>query len=355
MALVLGVSLFLAVNYWIDHQSERGTEGIWAGKKDEKIVVSKLFIYPIKSCGGLEVESCRVVETGFEHDREWVLARQNEAGAWTMVTQREFNSLVLVKPKVVVEATSDHAATTFLFITAPNMPVLKVTRSFEREAVPICVWEGNVWGACQGDQAADWFTKYLNTKVRLFVKHPERVRALKAKHTPSDSLFSYGAPQTGFADGFPFLILSQESVDAFVKGITPNEARSVSFKNFRPNILVKGQQGYREDEWLHIKIGGDNSFFVNARCTRCEMTNYDPEVGHVSTTSTTTTLKELMKTRRVDKGAKYEPCMGVNATHASIGFEVRVGQSVQVVQCAIHDRRGIWNNGDFKTIKRYIE
>ena len=215
-----------------------------------------------------------------------------------------------------------------------------------------------VYGVDQGDEAAEWFSKYLDVNIRLFVKHPSFRRPFKADHSPASYLFDY-TPQTGFADGFPFLILSEESVDAFVKNsFTPNEAKSVSYKNFRPNIVLKGCAPFEEEGWLHIKISKNISFYsflMNARCTRCEMTNIDPGIGRIPSNSTTTTLKELMKTRRVDKGAKYEACMGVNASSTSVDFEIRINDEVKVLKTATHDRRGIWNDGDMNLIKRYIE
>jgi len=47
----------------------------------------------------------------------------------------------------------------------------------------------------------------------------------------------------------------------------------LTFRNFRPNIVVKGcNKPFEEDTWKKIVIGdgtNDNLFFVVVRCTRC--------------------------------------------------------------------------------------
>lgn len=75
------------------------------------------------------------------------------------------------------------------------------------------------------------------------------------------------------------------------------------------------------------------------------MTNNDPNTGESPATSTTTTLKELMKTRRVDKGTKYEACMGVNSTPTSSGKHISVGDAVVTLMTGELDLRGVWQGG----------
>lgn len=73
----------------------------------------------------------------------------------------------------------------------------------------------------------------------------------------------------------------------------------------------------------------------------------NPETG----LATDNTLKALMKTRRIDPGGifalnlggKYEPCMGVNATHIQYGTEISIGDKIKVLAIGNHDDRGIWN------------
>ena len=69
------------------------------------------------------------------------------------------------------------------------------------------------------------------------------------------------------------------------------------------------------------------------------MTNNNPDSGIPNPQ----TLKELMKTRRVDPGAKFEPCMGVNAIQISVGGTLKVGDAIVPLALGSHNRRGIWH------------
>jgi uncharacterized protein YcbX len=288
--------------------------------------VSGLWIFPVKSCAGIALEKSKIDEYGFEFDRNWVVAQQTTTG-WEMVTQRKYPTMVLIQPQI------DLSNGTVLILNAPNMSELRVPIT-TAEPVPITVWSSIVMGISQGREASQWFSKYLGFECELFIKDRSTKRELSEKHTPHQSLFSY-QPTTAFADGFPFLILSQESVNEFKKSHPDPE--KVSIKTFRANINIQGATPFLEDSFLKINIGSQY-FIATARCTRCVMTNNDTETGVPGTD----TLKSLQRTRRVDPGAKYEACMGVNLIHCDVGGTISIGDEVTVETTTSHDRRGIW-------------
>jgi len=47
--------------------------------------VSQLYIYPIKSLGGVSISSVNITDRGFEHDRRWMLIDTNNR----FISQRE--------------------------------------------------------------------------------------------------------------------------------------------------------------------------------------------------------------------------------------------------------------------------
>ena len=53
--------------------------------------ISELFIYPVKSLGGISVTSAVVAQRGLEYDRRWMPVDNNNC----FITQREFPSLAL--------------------------------------------------------------------------------------------------------------------------------------------------------------------------------------------------------------------------------------------------------------------
>ena len=49
------------------------------------LTVSELFIYPIKSLGGISVSSAKISDRGIDFDRRWMLVDENNR----FLTQRE--------------------------------------------------------------------------------------------------------------------------------------------------------------------------------------------------------------------------------------------------------------------------
>eukprot|EP00842_Homolaphlyctis_polyrhiza_P006822 jgi/Hompol1/729/HPOL_002569-RA len=251
-----------------------------------------------------------------------------------------------------------------LVVTATSNPLMAPLRvpfrshAAVRSASPtptlITIHKDTVGGADEGDEAAAWFSAVLGISVRLFVKHPDFVRSLSKKHTPSPLLFDH-APQTAFADGFPALLVSEASIADIRHRLSQREKaadalRTFSLLNFRPNIVVKGcTEPFEEDTWLRIDIGQAQSadtsalgFIVTSRCTRCTVPSNCIETASLGTHEVT---KLVTSYRRVDPGAKFEGCVGVNLANLSKQGIIRVDDIVRVLEKGIHDRRGIWQSG----------
>ena len=56
--------------------------------------IASLFVYPVKSCRGIELATARMTERGIAHDREWLIV--DDAGRF--ITQREVPRLALIVP-----------------------------------------------------------------------------------------------------------------------------------------------------------------------------------------------------------------------------------------------------------------
>ena len=101
-----------------------------------------------------------------------------------------------------------------------------------------------------------------------------------------------GDSETGFADGFPFLLISQESLDL----LNSKLQRPVAMENFRPNIVVTGcLRPFEEDAWKGVEFSSsrssssssssnnNNNIIIKMECvnpcSRCKVPNNDPETG----------------------------------------------------------------------------
>jgi hypothetical protein len=63
---------------------------------DLNAVISRLYVYPVKSCAGVQVQDVLLTETGLEFDRAWMVV--DAKGRF--LTQRELPRMALIKPQL---------------------------------------------------------------------------------------------------------------------------------------------------------------------------------------------------------------------------------------------------------------
>lgn len=260
--------------------------------------LSRLFIYPIKSAAGLEVRSGVIDEFGLANDRRWMIV--DEHG--TALTQREHPQLALVHPTVTRSG---------LELSASGLPSLAVhvPEGPEREVV---VWSSTVRAHDAGNEAAQWLTDFLERPARL-VHMPD------AAFRPIDRHYSPAERRVSFADAFPFLLITQESMDELNRRLQ----QPLGIERFRPNLVVSGAAApHAEDSWTRIRIGTQD-FSVVKPCARCAVPTVDPVTGVRGKEPTRT-----LATYRRRNGKVY---FGQNLIHESTG-ELRVGDVVAIVQ-----------------------
>lgn len=281
--------------------------------------ISQLFVYPIKSCAGIELQEARLLDTGFEYDRCWMVA--DPAGA--MFTQRAYPRMALIK----VEIGADD-----LVIRAPGMSELRTPLASARldapQAVQTKVWRDAAYGLDTGEASAAWFSTFLGMPARLLRFDPERKRIVDPAYTDS-----VGGATTHFADGFPLLVIGQASLDDLNTRLTGKGAPSIPIDRFRPNVVLAGLDAYEEDfvETLSIgeEAGADVRLQLVKLCTRCPMPTIDQAKGAPDPdwpNEPTDTLSVYRASERQNGAVTF----GNNALVASgAGSWLRVGQTVE--------------------------
>lgn len=180
--LVLFVFSRFFVRYWL----RRRNAGLL--DRQRRRFVKRIFVYPIKSCRGVELDQCALGEYGFRDDRRWMLV--DERGVF--ISQREQPKLALVD----IRYSNDDS---FLHINYPEQPELMLQRDNELtgENISVKIWNDDIVAQCESPATNAWFSTVLKQKVRL-VRIP--ARGFQRKQNPK--LVRPGAPgDTGFADG----------------------------------------------------------------------------------------------------------------------------------------------------------
>jgi len=77
--------------------------------------VAKLYLYPVKSCHRIELESSKCLTRGLKYDRCWVIV--NKEGHF--MSQRTTPTMALIQPSLEYQDDDDSV---LLHLTAPGMP-----------------------------------------------------------------------------------------------------------------------------------------------------------------------------------------------------------------------------------------
>ncbi|WP_207424683.1 MOSC domain-containing protein [Desertivirga brevis] len=260
--------------------------------------IQDLYIYPIKSLGGIRITEGKVLQKGFELDRRFMLV--DEAGKF--VTQRVEHKLALLQTSI-----SNHSIQVRNKLTHES---LEVPFSNTAQEITVTVWDDVIQAVELSEELNEWFSDYLRKPVKL-VYQPEIFKR------PVDQKYARNDEQVSFADAFPFLLISQASLD----DLNARLETPVPMNRFRPNLVVQGTDPYEEDSWTEIQIGKVN-FLVAKPCARCVLTTVDQETAIKGKEP----LATLAKYRTVNSKVMF----GQNLIALNEGT-VQVGDTVKVI------------------------
>ncbi|HTH74394.1 MAG TPA: MOSC N-terminal beta barrel domain-containing protein [Trinickia sp.] len=278
--------------------------------------ISQLNVYPIKSCAGISRDSVRLTPHGLEYDRNWMVVDLQGR----FVTQRTHARLSLVRPSLEGGA---------LTVKGPGMPALALPADAAELAnspmIQATVWKDTVAALDAGDEAARWFSDFLDAPVRLVRFNPGNERTASAKWTGDV------AAQVRFADGFPLLVLGEASLGDLNARLAGKGVDPISMNRFRPNLVLAGIEAYEEDftETLRIEAaGGEVQLRLVKPCTRCPIPTIDQARGAPDPrwpNEPTDTMSAYRADSRVDGAVSF----GQNAiVIAGAGDMLTVGQTV---------------------------
>ncbi|WP_456405323.1 MOSC domain-containing protein [Thiolapillus sp.] len=262
------------------------------------IVLSGLYRYPVKSLRREIVDPQEVGARGLLHDRHWMLV--NTEGRF--LSQRELPRMVLIRPEVTEQG---------LLLRAPGMFDLQVGADAE-EVLQVQVWRDTCTARAMSAAADQWLSDFLGVSCRLVYLPDAQLRQVDQEYAePQD--------QVGFADGFPFLLISRASLD----DLNRRMGLTLPMERFRPNLVVEGCDAYAEDDWRRIRVG-DIEFRVVKPCSRCVIPTVDPESGERTGNEP---LKTLMTYRKQGNNVYF----GQNLLHDGQGW-LETGMSVEILE-----------------------
>jgi uncharacterized protein YcbX len=191
-----------------------------------KLIVTDLFIYPIKSLGGIRVESSLIQERGFLHDRTWVLIDENNR----FITQREIPQLVFFSTEIKESCLKVYDK------RDPSDYILVDLFPQVGELVSVQIWDDICDAILVSEEARNWFSAKKGMNLRLAYM-PDSTKRLV------DTNYAKGAEVTGFSDGYPILMIGTASLE----DLNARLVQPVGMDRFRPNIVFSGGEPFEED------------------------------------------------------------------------------------------------------------
>ena len=338
-----GGGLLLALYGAIRLLRRKSKKFSWKKPKDEEFElvgkVSRLFIYPIKGCSAVEVDSIRVTSHGLQSkhgvfDRSFFILDKN---------QRVLNSILcraIGSVQVRIVDTNSSLALELSCLLEPHLGTVHVPLIHELSPDARIV-EGkfqkdNFKGVDCGDIVAAWLKEVLDV--------PE---ARLAQHLPSLSFRpanSVGKRTTNYEREFKIIyqnytdlhLIAESSLEALNQRLSdqgkPEGVKNIDGLNFRPNLFIKDTpETWHEDRWAHVRIGDECELEQVGNCFRCmnttisktKFSNFESvdseDVGAqkhkpklVATKEPLNTLRQFRraKNEEEDKRVKHSPFFG---------------------------------------------
>jgi uncharacterized protein len=252
----------------------------------DELRLSEIWIYPIKSLGGIRMPHAQVRPKGLQYDRRWMLI-DDEAN---FITQRVHSIMAFFKLSFSGEL--------FTIKFGEDVIQLPVNAPVSTEPVNASIWDDNVEVFEVLGEYSQWFSQRLGINCRL-VYFPEQIQRYV------DEKYRIDNDQVSLADGYPFLIIGQRSLD----DLNSRLKIPVPMNRFRPNFVFTGGEPFEEDRLRKFTIGKSRFVGVKA-CSRCVLTTVNQETA--------------------EKG--LEP-LATLATYRRVNNKIYFGQNLLAIDC----------------------
>ncbi len=261
------------------------------------ITLSAITLYPVKSLAGINVNSWPVIRTGLLYDRQWMLIDAEQQ----FLSQRQLPQMALIKTALT---------NTHLILSADGKDdLLLALAPVGSEIIDSQIWADQCAATSVSVEADQWLSDFLKRDCRLVYQPESLIR-------PVDTYYGKPTDTVTFSDGFPFLLISENSLVS----LNSHMALDLPMTRFRPNLVVSGCESYAEDSWREIRIGAID-FRLPKPCSRCSITVINPETAEIS--------KEPLRTLNRTRKWQNKVYFGQNALHDQFGL-LTVGDRVQV-------------------------
>lgn len=218
-----------------------------------KIKVQQLFLYPVKSLQGTEVEQIAFDKLGPVNDRRWVLVDEN----YKFLTQRETPKLAQFKVEIRNEKLE-------ISLKQEKIEIEMEKKYSEKKIITVWGHQGESYDC--GSVASDFFSSHLGKKISLF----KISEIFNRKDNVQTSDIS-------FVDARQILIANEQSLNWLNQEIEKEKGEVISMNRFRANIIIN-EESFFEDKITLLKNEKIELSFER-KCGRCVVITTDQVSG----------------------------------------------------------------------------
>lgn len=268
------------------------------------LTISQLYIYPIKSLAGIKLSTAEVTDRGLKYDRRWILVDENNR----FISQREFAVMALIKTRLC----ESHLEVTYQN-TSINIPFINHNQTF----IQVQIWDDVCTAQLIDSVIDEWFSSIIGKKCRLVYMPDVSLRTTDQTYAPPGSI-------TSFADAYPFLMISQASLN----DLNQRMDEHLPMNRFRPNIVIDGAEPYQEDIIKEFVVNAI-SFYGVKLCARCNVPTINQETAKAGKEPSKTMAGYRLKNKKI--------YFGQNLIHSGTGM-ITVGDELQLISTHTEER-----------------
>ena len=181
------------------------------------------------------------------------------------------------------------------------------------ELIQVNIWD-DACSAIEYREGSKWFSEHLKSKCKLVYMPDTSNRFVDKKYAANNEIVS-------FSDGYPLLLIGQESLDDLNSKLkTP-----IGMERFRPNLVTSGSKAFEADSWQIIKINSIE-IKVTKPCARCTIPSINPATGELE--------KEPLATLNRFRKRENKIYFGQNLLHKNEG-SISCGAEVIVIDTVL--------------------
>ena len=222
----------------------------------DELVLKKIFVYPVKSCRGVEVDDWMISSTsGLLFDRIFAVVTKRNRSCYV---KRDRLAYVIVaidldRKKLQLSSEGHGSVEEDLICSSEDQEVFQIEICGEMHSARCC-----------DVTTSNWLSAVVRDDVILIRLSDHR------------SMMS-------FSNQAQLLLINEQSVRALDNRLHTNRSDDVTMiataARFRANFLIGGHVGaFDEEKWTKIKLD-DCSFIKVANCVRCRAIRFDAKSG----------------------------------------------------------------------------